>query len=130
MTWENDERGKPCRWQKQIVVTAEDWAESRQRVLSADKTKEIDDAVEACRAALKELEASAERYVIIVEPELVWCRDLEQEQEIHTVRTRVRWVPDDETAGKHRNFRQQVFNAVDDEYARAMFARTAHKTAP
>lgn len=125
MTWENDDRGKPCKWQERIVV---DRAELEHGLLPVNRQREIALALQRCRAAVAELQASDDIYVIRVPPEVHRTEDGETMQWIFNVRARVRWCPDKATAERYGSFEGQFSAAVDDEFARCLAERAKHGT--
>lgn len=102
MSWENDERGKPCKWSKTITVKVEKFLDGR--VLPADLQQQITEAMDECRQALLELARSGEIYIICVEPELVWQDSAGGDARFYTTRARVRWCKDQEMVARYMEF--------------------------
>ncbi len=120
MTWENDDRGKPCKWLKTITIDATD-LQSRSGEHQI-KVAEIDAAFKQCWADYNELMASNE-YVGIVAPEIhergyVAADD----HHVFDVRARVRWVTPEAKANRERNL-AAMFDAADDEFEKVMTER-------
>jgi galactose-1-phosphate uridylyltransferase len=113
--WEVDDRGKPCKWQRRVVITPEDMCRiGNYQQLCDEKSSELDEAIKACHDAVDELLKGPEIYILIVAPEVVSTRDLETMVETHTVRARVRWTTAEGKANRERNLKA-MFDAVDDE---------------
>lgn len=87
MSWELDDRGKPCKWSK-VYFTPEE---------AATGVKELD-------AEINKLADSGEHYVLRTPPQMVTERDMEFERMKYIVRARVRWCVDEATAKRLTSF--------------------------
>lgn len=123
MSWENDERGKPCKWLKTVVIDDED--RCHRNAEYDKKIAEIDEAFKQCSAAVQELTATGE-YVVRVAPEIVETRDLEAMQYRYFIRARVRWVTPEAKANMERNI-NAMFDAAEDEFQQILTERAGGK---
>lgn len=124
MSWENDDRGKPSKWLKTIIV---DEADQREHgAVWRDKRAEIDDAVKECIAAVDELIATGE-YVVRVPPEIVEDRDMEAMHYRYHIRARVRWCTP-ENKSKWEAIGRAMLDAATDEERLCLAERAKDST--
>lgn len=121
MSWENDERGKLCKWMCSITVADHERIGIVGTVLPVEKREQLDAAFKECWTAVNELVASGE-YVVIVQPQIIEDRDTAAESVTFIVRARVRWVTPQAKANRERNL-QAMFDAADDEFEKVMTER-------
>ena len=106
--WTKDVRGKKCKWVK--VLRYDDPVF---RVSQDTAAAEVKQALDACRAAIREIDESDECYLMRVEPEMLREHDAAACQTVFTIRARVRWVPDKATAEQCILFEKQFMDESD-----------------
>lgn len=106
--WIKDVRGKKSKWVKILSWSDEDF-----KVNADEYGAEVQRALTECRAAIDELDASDECYVMRVEPEMIRSHCLESLHQVFVIRARVRWVDSAETANRCILFEQNFLDEFD-----------------